>query len=132
MGSLQVTLSLILLIFIVVEMSLSSSMEKGPDGYMMLYLSSASLVCNSICLYVLEKNKSKDSNISASIVFSAIDLWANIGSLIAAVLTITISKVGEYPDLIISVFIFILIAIEATKIFINRFKHKDKEINFLD
>jgi Co/Zn/Cd efflux system component len=76
-----------------------------------------------LCLIILEKNNDKKENhIRASIVFSSIDIWANIGSIISATL-ILILKGNMIPDLVVSIIIFCLILWEAIEIFVKTKKN---------
>lgn len=74
-------------------------LEDFPDNRIMIGISIIALVANSLCLYLLQKSKSKEAHMQASMIFTSNDVIINRGVILAGVLVlITQSK---YPDLIV-------------------------------
>ena len=72
------------------------------------------LIGNAYSLYLLQKSKSKEVHIQASMIFTSNDIIVNIGIILAALLVfITNSK---YPDLIIGIIVFSMVAKGALRI----------------
>jgi len=65
----------------------------------MVGISFLALIANSICLYLLQKSKSKEAQMQASAIFTSNDIIINTGVITAGILVyFTQSK---YPDLVI-------------------------------
>ena len=78
-----------------------------PEFQMMMLISFLALLGNAACLYLLQKSKSKEAHIQASVIFTNNDVIINLGVIIAGVLVyFTHSKM---PDLAIGTLIFILV-----------------------
>ncbi|PWD98624.1 cation transporter [Marinilabilia rubra] len=88
--------------------------EAIPDFQTMIIVSSLALVANSVCLYLLQKSKSNEAHMKASMIFTSNDVIINGGVIIAGVLVlITQSK---YPDLIIGAIVFMIVVRGAIRI----------------
>lgn len=88
--------------------------EAPPDFRMMIIISSFALVANSICLWLLQRTKSKEAHIQASLIFSANDVIINLG-VISAGLLVWWLKSG-IPDLIIGIIVFMIVIRGALRI----------------
>lgn len=88
--------------------------EKMPDFQKMIFVSILALIANVICLYLLQKRKSKEVHIQASMIFTSNDIIINSG-VITAGLLVNWLKSG-YPDLIIGAIIFVIVARGANRI----------------
>ncbi len=88
--------------------------ESLPAFQTMIIVSVFALIGNAVCLYLLQKSKSREAHMQASIIFTSNDVIANLGVIAAGVLVLaTHSKV---PDLIAGVIIFALVARGAFRI----------------
>lgn len=59
--------------------------EKLPDFSTMIIVSILALIANGICLYLLQKSKSKkEAHMKASMIFTSNDIIINVGVIIAA------------------------------------------------
>jgi Co/Zn/Cd efflux system component len=88
--------------------------EGVPAFQTMIIISLFALIGNSISLYLLQKSKSKEAHMQASMIFTSNDVIVNIGVIAAGGLVyLTNSK---YPDLIIGSIVFLLVAQGAIRI----------------
>ncbi len=82
--------------------------EKLPDFSTMIIVSIFALIANGICLYILQKSKSKDeAHMKASMIFTSNDVIINIGVIIAGILVNWLNS--NKPDLIIGTIVFVLV-----------------------
>ncbi|MFD2201053.1 cation transporter [Shivajiella indica] len=88
--------------------------EKMPDFLTMVYVSFAALFANVLCLYLLQKRKSKEAHMQASMIFTSNDIIINSGVIVAGFLVHWLDS--SYPDLIIGGVVFILVARGAYRI----------------
>ena len=89
--------------------------EKLPDFSTMIIVSIFALIANGICLYILQKSKSKeDAHMKASMIFTSNDVIINLGVIIAGILVNYLSS--NKPDLIIGIIVFILVIQGALRI----------------
>ena len=89
--------------------------EKLPDFSTMIIVSIFALIANGICLYILQKSKSKeDAHIKASMIFTSNDVIINLGVIVAGLLVNWLSS--SKPDLIIGAIVFMLVIQGAFRI----------------
>ena len=89
--------------------------EKLPDFSTMLFVSILALIANGICLYLLQKSKSKDeAHMKASMIFTSNDVIINLGVITAGVLVNWLNS--NKPDLIIGTIVFALVIQGAVRI----------------
>ncbi len=89
--------------------------EKLPDFSTMIIVSVFALIANGICLYLLQKSKSKEeAHMKASMIFTSNDVIINLGVIMAALLVHWLNS--NKPDLIIGTIVFILVIQGATRI----------------
>jgi Co/Zn/Cd efflux system component len=89
--------------------------EKLPDFSIMIIVSIFALIANGICLYILQKSKSKEeAHIKASMIFTSNDVIINLGVIIAGVLVNWLTS--NKPDLIIGTIVFVLVIQGAFRI----------------
>ena len=88
--------------------------EKLPDFSTMIVVSIFALIANGICLYLLQKSKSKEAHMQASMIFTSNDVIINIGVIIAGVLVNLLNS--NKPDLIIGTIVFIIVIQGAVRI----------------
>lgn len=89
--------------------------ESLPHFKTMIIISIFALIANGICLYILQKSKSKDeAHMKASMIFTSNDVIINIGVFFAGILVNIFSS--NKPDLIIGTIVFILVIQGAYRI----------------
>ena len=89
--------------------------EKLPDFSTMIIVSIFALIANGICLYIIQKSKSKEeAHMKASMIFTSNDVIINLGVIIAGVLVNWLSS--NKPDLIIGTIVFVLVIQGAFRI----------------
>lgn len=89
--------------------------EKLPDFSAMIVVSIFALIANSICLYILQKSKSKEeAHMKASMIFTSNDVIINLGVIIAGILVNRLDS--NKPDLIIGTIVFGLVIQGAMRI----------------
>lgn len=89
--------------------------EKLPDFSTMIIVSIFALIANGICLYLLQKSKSKEeAHIKASMIFTSNDVIINLGVITAGILVNWLDS--NRPDLIIGTIVFVLVIQGAVRI----------------
>ena len=89
--------------------------EKLPDFWTMIIISIFALIANGICLYILQKSKSKEeAHMKASMIFTSNDVIINLGVIIAGLFVNWLSS--SKPDLIIGTIVFVLVIQGAFRI----------------
>ncbi len=88
--------------------------EPAPNFLTMIWVSIFALAGNVLCLYLLQRSKSKEAHMQASMMFTSMDVIVNVGVIIAGVLVyLTRSKI---PDLAVGTIVFILLSRGALRI----------------
>jgi Co/Zn/Cd efflux system component len=85
-----------------------------PNFKMMIVVSLLALVANSVCLYLLQKSKSNEAHMKASMIFTSNDVIINSGVILAGVLVLYTNS--RYPDLIIGAIVFLIVVRGALRI----------------
>jgi len=80
---------------------------KMPDFSTMIIVSIFALIANAICLYLLQKSKSKDVHMRASMICTSNDVIINLGVIVAGLLVNWLNS--NRPDLIIGAIVFVLV-----------------------
>lgn len=89
--------------------------EKLPDFSTMIGVSVLALLANGVCLYLLQKSKSKEEiHIKASMIFTSNDIVINLGVIIAGFLVHWLHS--STPDLVIGMIVFLLVIQGAVRI----------------
>jgi Co/Zn/Cd efflux system component len=89
-------------------------LEEMPVFQTMIIISILALIANGLCLYLLQKSKSKEAHMQASMIFTSNDIIINLGVIVAGGLVyLTNSK---YPDLIVGTIVFFIVGQGAFKI----------------
>ncbi len=88
--------------------------EQIPDFKTMIVVSILALVANGICLFLLQKSKSTEAHMKASMIFTSNDVIINLGVITAGVLVNWFSS--NKPDLIIGTIVFLLVLQGAFRI----------------
>ena len=89
--------------------------EQLPDFSTMIIVSIFALIANGICLYILQKSKSKEeAHMQASMIFTSNDVIINLGVISAGLLVNWLNS--SKPDLIIGIIVFALVIQGAIRI----------------
>jgi Co/Zn/Cd efflux system component len=88
--------------------------EQIPDFSIMIVVSVFALIANSICLYILQKSKSKEAHMQASMIFTSNDVIINLGVIVAGILVLWFKS--SIPDLVIGTIVFVLVIQGAFRI----------------
>jgi len=88
--------------------------EQVPDFLSMIVVSAFALIANSFCLYLLQRSKSKEAHLKASMIFTSNDVIINAGVILAGILVFYTGS--KYPDLIIGGIIFLIVTRGAFRI----------------
>lgn len=88
--------------------------EEVPEFHTMIIVSALALIGNGLCLYLLQKSKSKEAHMQASMIFTSNDVIVNLGVIVAGVLVYFTHS--AYPDLIIGTIVFLLVGYGAFRI----------------
>ena len=89
--------------------------EQLPNFSTMIIVSVLALIANGICLYILQKSKSKEEvHMKASMIFTSNDVIINFGVIVAGFLVNWLNS--NKPDLIIGTIVFVLVIQGAVRI----------------
>lgn len=89
--------------------------EKLPDFSTMIFISVLALIANGICLYLLQRSKSKEeAHMKASMIFTSNDVIINLGVIVAGLMVNW--QDSNKPDLIIGTIVFVLVIQGAMRI----------------
>ncbi len=90
------------------------STEAMPDYRIMIGISIFALIANAACLYILQKSKSNEAHMKASMIFTSNDIIINGGVILAGVLVLLTQSM--YPDLIVGSIVFLIVVRGAIRI----------------
>ncbi len=110
-GYFQITLASLGLIEVVRRFFETDSM---PDFRMMIIVSLFALIANAACLFLLQKSKSDEAHMKASMIFTSNDVIINTGVILAGFLVLFTQS--KYPDLIIGTIVFFIVVRGAIRI----------------
>lgn len=88
--------------------------DEIPDFRTMIIVSILALIANAICLYLLQKSKSKEAHMQASMIFTSNDVIINTGVIVAGLLVLWSSS--RIPDLIVGAIVFAIVVRGAIRI----------------
>lgn len=88
--------------------------ESLPDFSTMIVVSVFALVANGACLYLLQRSRSKEAHMQASMIFTSNDVIINTGVIVAGLLVHWLKS--NEPDLIIGSIVFIVVVQGAIRI----------------
>lgn len=86
----------------------------SPQHHTMIGVSLLALLGNAACLYLLQKSKSREVHIQASMIFTSNDVIINLGVVVAGILVYWTAK--PWPDWVVGSVVFVLVAQGAFKI----------------
>jgi Co/Zn/Cd efflux system component len=89
-------------------------LEKIPDFYLMIVISFFAAIANGFCLYLLQKSKSREAHMKASMIFTSNDVIINIGVITAGILVLVFNS--QLPDLVIGAIVFVIVISGAIRI----------------
>jgi Co/Zn/Cd efflux system component len=88
--------------------------EDVPEFQVMIGISLLALIGNWLSLYLLQRSKSDEAHMQASMIFTSNDILVNIGVIVAGILVyFTNSKI---PDLAVGAIVFLIVARGAFRI----------------
>lgn len=90
------------------------SINNPPNFQIMIGISILALLGNTICFFLLQKNKSKEAHMKASMIFTSNDIIVNLGVIFAGLMVYATSS--KYPDLIVGGIVFALVSKGAFRI----------------
>lgn len=88
--------------------------DTMPDYLTMIVVSIFALIANWFCLYLLQKSKSEEAHMKASMIFTSNDIIINAGVIIAGILVNVFTD--KLPDLIVGSIVFIVVLRGAIRI----------------
>ncbi|MDZ7697931.1 MAG: cation transporter [Deltaproteobacteria bacterium] len=88
--------------------------ERVPDFKTMIIVSGLALLGNATCLYLLQRSKSHEAHMKASMIFTSNDVIINMGVIAAAIGVHWLDS--NKPDLIIGAVVFLLVIYGAFRI----------------
>lgn len=88
--------------------------EETPHFQTMIIISILALIANTACLLILQRTKSKDAHIQASLIFSSNDVIINGGVILAGVMVWWLDS--NIPDLLIGSIVFAIVIRGALRI----------------
>jgi len=88
--------------------------EQIPEFSTMIIVSVLALIANSFSLYLLQKSKSKDAHMKASMICTSNDVIINAGVIVAGLLVLWFNS--NIPDLVIGTIVFAIVIQGATRI----------------
>lgn len=89
-------------------------LKTTPIFSTMIIVSVFALTANGICLYLLQKQKSNEAHMRASMIFTSNDIIINLGVITAGVLVNWLNS--GIPDLIIGIIVFLIVLQGALRI----------------
>lgn len=88
--------------------------DEIPDFKTMIIVSILALIANAICLFLLQKSKSKEAHMQASMIFTSNDVIINTGVIVAGLLVLWSNS--RIPDLIVGAIVFSIVISGAIRI----------------
>jgi Co/Zn/Cd efflux system component len=85
-----------------------------PDFHLMIIVSVLALIGNAVCLWLLQKTRSTEAHMQASMIFTSNDIIVNLGVIVAGVIVYLTSS--KLPDLTIGTIVFVLVGRGAYRI----------------
>lgn len=85
-----------------------------PEPPLMMVIASIALVANACCLWLVSRHRDRGAHMKASAIFSANDVLANLGVIIAGALVAATGS--RYPDLAIGAVIAVVVLLGARRI----------------
>jgi Co/Zn/Cd efflux system component len=90
------------------------SHSETPNFIAMVAISFLALLGNALCLYLLQRAKSREAHMQASMIFTSTDVIVNIGVMAAGALVYVTGS--NIPDLLVGCAVFVLVIRGAQRI----------------
>jgi Co/Zn/Cd efflux system component len=88
--------------------------NEMPNYLTMIIISIFALIANWLCLLLLQKSKSEETHMKASMIFTSNDIVINAGVIVAGILVSVLSD--KLPDLIVGSLVFVIVLRGAFRI----------------
>ena len=85
-----------------------------PDFQVMIIVAALALVANAVCLYLLQRSKSQEVHMRASMIFTSNDIVINLGVITAGILVNALGS--SLPDLLVGAIVFAIVSRGAFRI----------------
>lgn len=105
---------LVLGILILLDIARRLYGESEPHSWFMIGIGLVALVANAICFILIRKHNNDEVHMRASWIFSANDVMANLGVVLAGILVMVLEQ--RWPDIVIGSIISVLILHGAYRI----------------
>jgi len=102
-GYFQLALGLLILF----DIARRATFGSGPESMLMMGMGGVALIANVICLAIIRKQKNGEVHMRASWIFSANDVIANIGVILAGAMVYLFDT--RWPDLVIGFIVSIVV-----------------------
>ena len=89
-------------------------LEAVPDYRTMIVVSLLALAANAVCLVLLQRSKSREVHMQASMIFTSNDVVINLGVVAAGLLVLWLGS--PIPDLVIGALVFVIVMRGALRI----------------
>lgn len=90
------------------------SAAEPPDYITMMWMSGLAATGNGLCLYLIQRSRSKEAHMRASMIFTSNDVIVNLGVIAAGLLVLLTGS--SLPDLVVGAVAFALVARGALQI----------------
>lgn len=87
---------------------------SDPESLLMVGMGAVALVANASCLWLVSKHREGGAHMRASVIFSANDVLANVGVIVAGIV-VALTR-SSYPDLVIGTIIALVVLRGAWRI----------------
>lgn len=87
---------------------------SSPEAPVMMIVATVALMANVACLWLVSRHREGGAHMKASVIFSANDVIANVGVIVAGLLVLWTGS--RYPDLVIGALIAAIVAVGARRI----------------
>ena len=88
--------------------------EAIPNFQYMIGISILALIANGICFYILQRSKSNEAHMKASMIFTSNDIIINLGVIVSGILVYLLKS--AVPDLLIGIIVFAIVIRGARRI----------------
>jgi Co/Zn/Cd efflux system component len=119
-GYFQLALGLLILF----DIARRATFGSGPESMLMMGMGGVALIANVICLAIIRKQKNGEVHMRASWIFSANDVIANIGVILAGVMVYLFDT--RWPDLVIG-FIVSIVVLRGAVLILKDARHEFRE-----
>ena len=89
--------------------------QEAPETVSMVFVSLLALAGNAWCLYLLQRSKSREAHMKASMIFTSNDVVVNLWVMAAGALVFVTGS--PIPDLVVGALVFLIVAKGAVSIF---------------